>query len=94
MSTSVLLEAEAKLANDSDGSYKARLIDLVGKYHDEFALARQGFLTPGEYEVVVHMESAVEAALAIIRDYEPSAKDDVAPNDHRSGGVMNPMAGI
>lgn len=94
MSTSLLLEAEAKLTTDSDGSYKAQLIALVEKHRDEFAFARQGFLPPDEYEVAVQMESAVEAALAIIRDYEPPLKDDGTPADDQAGGVMNTMVDI
>jgi hypothetical protein len=74
MSTSLLLEAKTKLEADPEGAYKTQLIALVEKYRDEFALVRQGFLPPDEYDVAVHMESAVETALAIIRDYEPTAK--------------------
>lgn len=76
MSTSLLLDAKDKLEADREGTYKAQLTALVEKYHGEFAFAKQGFLPPDEYEVAVHMESAVEAALSIIRDYEPPLKED------------------
>ena len=71
MSASILLEAEAQLSSDQDGSYKGQLIPLLEKYRDEFVFARQGFLPPEEYEVTVHMEGAVEAAMAVVKVYEP-----------------------
>ena len=71
MSTSLLLDAEAKLAADQDGSYRARLLARLEKYRDDFALARQGLLPPEEYQAAEEMEAALSAALAIVRAYEP-----------------------
>lgn len=93
MSTSLLLEAENKLAADHDGSYKAQLITELEKYRDEFALARQGFLPPDEHKVAEEMEAAVTAALTIINVYEP-AKSDSAPDLAPTSSAFSPMTNI
>jgi hypothetical protein len=71
MSASLLLDAEAKLAADQDGTYRARLVAQLEEYRDNFSLARQGLLPPEEYQVAEEMEAALSAALTIVRAYEP-----------------------
>ena len=72
MSAPLLLDAEAKLAADQDGSYRARLLARLEQYRDDFALARQGLLPPEEYQAAEEMEAALSAALAIVRVYQPA----------------------
>lgn len=75
MSDSTLLDAEARLTEDHDGSYRAALMGTLKKFRDEFAFSRQALLPPDEHEIVEKMECALESALAIVRDYEP-VKDE------------------
>jgi hypothetical protein len=89
MSTSLLLDAEAKLAADQDGSYRARLVARLEKYRDDFALARQGLLPPEEYQVAEEMEAAVAAALAIVRAYEPVRNTPASGSGNAFDPVMN-----
>jgi hypothetical protein len=87
-STSLLLDAEKKLAADPDGAYRAQLIGLLEKFRDEFALAKQGLLPPDEYQVADNMEAAVTAALAVVRFYE-SDGDPSSSGLPANSGVAN-----
>jgi ferritin-like protein len=75
MTDSLMKNAETRLASDADGSYKARLIELLEDYENEFAQSKQGFLPPDAYDVVEHLEVAVKAAISIVKAYEPDEGD-------------------
>jgi hypothetical protein len=75
MTDSLMKNAEARLGSDDDGSYKARLIELLEKHENEFVQSKQGFLPPDEYEIVEHLEVAVKAAISIVKAYEPDQSD-------------------
>jgi hypothetical protein len=86
-----MLDAETKLAADQDGSYRARLIDRLEAYRDEFALARQGLLPPDEYQIAEEMEAAITAALEIINAYQPAKN---VPGPTVDGNVFSPRINI
>lgn len=82
MANLLLLDAEDKLQSDQDGIYKNQLMELLNKCRDHFAIARQGFLPPEEYNMAASMEAALDAALAIIRDYQLTKTDESL--DHKT----------
>jgi hypothetical protein len=71
MNNSQLMEAEAKLQADRDGSYKTQLIQTLAKYRDKFTSSKQGLLPPDEYEAAEHVERALNAALEVVLHYKP-----------------------
>jgi hypothetical protein len=81
MTDSLMKDAEARLASDADGSYKAQLIELMEKYENEFAQSKQGFLPPDEYEVVEHLEVAVKAAISIVKAFDPDQSDSTVTSE-------------
>jgi hypothetical protein len=93
MPNSLLLEAEAKLKADQDGSYRTQLMEFLNERREQFATARQGFLPPEEYDVAESMETALAAALAIIRDHQPPADaldmSDEVPAAAGTGPMIN-----
>ena len=92
MPNSLLLEAEAQLKADHDGSYRTQLIEFLNERREQFATARQGFLPPEEYDVAESMETALAAALAIIRDHQPAdalGMQDEGPATAGTGPMIN-----
>ena len=88
MDESTQLDAEAKLAENHEGTYKAQLIETLVKHRDDIAFQQQGFLSPDEYETVENMAKAVDAALIVIGAYKPKpGSGEVSTNDNDSGDI-------
>jgi hypothetical protein len=75
MTDSSLLDSEARLAADHDGSYRAQLIETLRKHQNEIALAVQGFLPPEQYEAAEHLILSLEAAISVLVDYQVQSED-------------------
>ena len=70
MSDSTMLESMDRLNSDHDGSYRAQIISKLEKYRDKFALAKQGLLPPDDFEVVDHLENALNSAITVVKGYQ------------------------
>jgi len=86
MDESTQLDAEAKLADDHEGTYKAQLIETLKKHRDDIAFQQQGFLPPDEYEVMENMAKALDSALIVIEAYKPG-NGEVPTDDNDSGDI-------
>jgi hypothetical protein len=76
MPKTIFLDAEKKLKKDHNGSYRAQLIHELEKQRDEFASAKQVLLPPEEYDLADALETAVNTAIDIIRDYKAVESND------------------
>jgi hypothetical protein len=90
MSTSLLLNIEDKLIADEDGAYRAELIQLLEKYRDDFAFAKQGFLPQDEYELADQMELAINIAVETIKRYKK--EDDITHQPDTDADTGPPYA--